>query len=401
MKKLYKVVAAACGVMLVAIIISLIFSDGIKYEVIGHGEMEKSHPFSAIVIRDETVIEVQKEGVLESLVDDGEMVRKNKHVASIYESKIDDSVIRSLERINARIEEIRKVQEQFGTSEIGAYQVDGAMDIKARELFLAGEEGNMKEVVSLQNELNLLNDRKNALEKGVEYTDATINSLLEEKKEAENKLGSSKEDIYSHAAGVYTTKIDGYEKIVTPDAVGEMTPYDFETIKKMKIEDKDKNGVCKIIEGTKWSVAFCATAKEISKLKEGSLVYIRAKNYETDSAARITYISTPVNGNYLVIATSNESCSWALNERFCEIDLIRSKYSGLKVPVSALRVKDGQTGVYTVVDGIVHFKKVNILYRQGDYAIAEENNSSSGSLLLYDEVITASKKELKVGERIS
>lgn len=404
MKKILKIVAIPGIILIIVTIISLIFSDGITYEVIRHGEMEKSYSFSAMVIRNETVILSQKSGVLESHVDNGEMIRKNKHIASIYESKIDENTKRTIERINARIDEITKIKDQFSASEIGAYQVDGVMDSKMRDLSDAMEKGDMKEVTALANELNLLNDRKNALQKGADYTEDTLKALLAEKAEAEKELGSSKQDLFSPAAGIYTTDVDGFERLLTPNAIGEMTPYEFDAIKKMNEKDRAKpkaNEVCKIIEGTEWSVAFVATEKELSKLKEGSRVYIRAKNHEEDSEARISYISTPVNGNYLVIATSDKDCTWAMKERFVEIDLIRSKHTGLKVPIAALRVKDGKTGVFAVVDGIVYFKEVNVLYKDSVYAIVEEDNTSRGGLLLYDEVVVSSRRELKEGERIS
>ncbi len=404
MKKILKIVAIPAIILIIVTIISLIFSDGITYEVIRHGEMEKSYSFSAMVIRNETVILSQKSGVLESHVDNGEMIRKNKHIASIYESKIDENTKRTIERINARIDEITKIKDQFSASEIGAYQVDGVMDSKMRDLSDAMEKGDMKEVTALANELNLLNDRKNALQKGADYTEDTLKALLAEKAEAEKELGSSKQDLFSPAAGIYTTDVDGFERLLTPNAIGEMTPYEFDAIKKMNEKDRAKpkaNEVCKIIEGTEWSVAFVATEKELSKLKEGSGVYIRAKNHEEDSEARISYISTPVNGNYLVIATSDKDCTWAMKERFVEIDLIRSKHTGLKVPIAALRVKDGKTGVFAVVDGIVYFKEVNVLYKDSVYAIVEEDNTSHGGLLLYDEVVVSSRRELKEGERIS
>lgn len=404
MKKILKIVAIPGIILIIVTIISLIFSDGITYEVIRHGEMEKSYSFSAMVIRNETVILSQKSGVLESHVDNGEMIRKNKHIASIYESKIDENTKRTIERINARIDEITKIKDQFSASEIGAYQLDGVMDSKMRDLSDAMEKGDMKEVTALANELNLLNDRKNALQKGADYTEDTLKALLAEKAEAEKELGSSKQDLFSPAAGIYTTDVDGFERLLTPNAIGEMTPYEFDAIKKMNEKDRAKpkaNEVCKIIEGTEWSVAFVATEKELSKLKEGSKVYIRAKNHEEDSEARISYISTPVNGNYLVIATSDKDCTWAMKERFVEIDLIRSKHTGLKVPIAALRVKDGKTGVFAVVDGIVYFKEVNVLYKDSVYAIVEEDNTSHGGLLLYDEVVVSSRRELKEGERIS
>jgi len=64
-------------------------------------------------------------------------------------------------------------------------------------------------------------------------------------------------------------------------------------------------------------------------------------------------------------------------------------------------VLDGQTGVYVVVDGIVKFKKVKVLYKDTGYVIVEENNASTGGLLLYDEIIVSSSKTFKDGEKIS
>ncbi len=403
MKKTIKIITVPAVIFLVIAFFSFVFSSGIKYEMVQHGQMESTNSFEAIVIRDETVMTVQKKGVLESMVNDGEMVRKNKHVASIYESEIDDEVKVSLENVNSRIEEIKKAKEQTGSAAAGGFRMESAMDAKVQEIMEATENGDMDSIAILGNELNLLNDKKNAIENGTDYIDEVLKRLENEKKEYEKKLGNAKEDIFAPIAGVYSTGTDGFEDIVTTDAIGEMTPYDFEAIKKIKKEGKSEKSdaaVCKIINGTRWSVAFVATHKEISKLKEGSGVYIRAKNHPEESEGRVSYISTPVNGNYLVIVTSDEGNSWALKERFVEIDLIRSKYEGLKVPVDALRVKDGTTGVFTVVDGIVHFKKVKVLYKDSVYAIVEENNAQKGGLLLYDEVITSSKKELKEGERI-
>ena len=90
-----------------------------------------------------------------------------------------------------------------------------------------------------------------------------------------------------------------------------------------------------------------------------------------------------------------------MKDRFVKISLIKNKYSGLKIPVEALRVNDGKTGVYVVVDGIVKFKKAKVLYKDDGYAIVEENNISQGGLLLYDEVIVSSSRKVKEGDKIS
>ena len=54
-----------------------------------------------------------------------------------------------------------------------------------------------------------------------------------------------------------------------------------------------------------------------------------------------------------------------------------------------------------MVDGIVKFKKVKVMYKDSGYAIVEENNTSQGGLLLYDEVIVSSSQKLKDGDKLS
>ena len=404
MKKHTKLALVCICIFSIVALISFAFSDRISYEIIKYGSMEKSESFEAIIIRDETVVESKDEGIVESMVSEYEMVKKNKRIASIYESKVDDGAKARLEDINLRIDEITKAKQQLGQSSAGGFRGEGAIDVKVAELTKAMDKGDMEKVADIRRELNLLNDKKNAISENKDNIDEIMERLMEEKEKYEKSLGNSKEDIYAPMAGLYTTDVDGFETILNPEGIREMTPYDFDSVNKMRKSDKQKrkeNAVCKIIRNTSWNVVFTASQKELGKLKEGSNVYLRAANYDQEVPGYISYISTPVNGNYTVAVTSSETCSWALTERFLEIDLIRSKYSGLKVPIDALRVVDNSTGVYTVVDGIVHFKKVNVLCKDSRYAIVEEDNTQRGGLLLYDEVIVSSSKKLKVGGKIS
>ncbi len=404
MKKTVKILVAVWIVFMLVVVVANLFGNSIKTEMVQHGEMEKAYSFEAMLIREETGMSAGKSGVLESMVEDNEMVRKNKHVASIYESKVDAEVKNKLANINIRIEEITKVKEESSNVVSAGYTIEAAMKDKVEELTVALRQGNVKKAYSLNSEIHILNDKKNVWEKGEEYTDDVLDELLKEKAEYERKLGNAKEDLFSPTSGIYSTHIDGYEQLLNPAAVESMSVDDFNTIKNMKVsaEDIKKSGYqCKIIDNFTWSVAFTANKDEISKLKKGSVVYVRNANSPKDMKAVVSYISTPTNDKYVVIVTSDIKCDWAMKDRFVKIDLIKNKYSGLKVPMKALRVRDGKTGVYVVVDGIVKFKNVNVLYKDSGYAIVEENNTSRGGLLLYDEIIVSSSKEYKVGDKIS
>lgn len=404
MKKTVKILIVSWIIFLILVIAVNLFNRSIKIEMVQHGEMEKAYSFDAMVIRDETVIKAKKTGVLESMVDDNEMVKKNKHIASIYENEVDGNTKSKLASVNMRIEEISKVREESANVVSAGFIIESAMDEKVLELTRAIEEGDVQKAISAKSEINLLNDKKNVWKKGKDHTDDVLDNLVKEKKEYEKKLGNAKEDLYSPVSGIYSTNIDGYEELLTSDAIGTMTPDDYNSILKMDIsrEEAIKKGYpCKIIDNFTWSVAFIAKEEEVSKLKTGSSVYVRNSGSSQDMYARVSYISAPERGKYVVIVTSDVSCDWAMKDRFVKISLIKNKYSGLKIPVEALRVNDGKTGVYVVVDGIVKFKKAKVLYKDAGYAIVEENNVSQGGLLLYDEVIVSSSRKVKEGDKIS
>ena len=166
MKKTVKLISVIAAVFLFIVLMVKLFGNGIKLEMVYHGEMEKSHSFRALVIRDETVVTTDKKGILESMVKDGEMVRKNKHIASVYESDIDDEVKNSLNNITRRIEEITKVKEENQSAVVGGFHLESTIDAKIRELMTATEKGDMEKVSQISGELGLLNDKKNAIENG-------------------------------------------------------------------------------------------------------------------------------------------------------------------------------------------------------------------------------------------
>ena len=180
MKK--KIIIISLALIILGIWTVKMFRGGIKLEMVGHGEMEKSYAFDALVIRDEKVINAQKTGVLESVVRDSQLVRKNRHVASIYESEIDDEAKSSLAAINARIEEITKARDELSSLAVAELRVENTMNIRTDEITQAIEDGNMEKVVSVHNELNLLNDKKNAMENAFILADQLMYQQKKEKK---------------------------------------------------------------------------------------------------------------------------------------------------------------------------------------------------------------------------
>lgn len=374
--------------------------SGVKTEMAYHGELEKSFTLDAVVIRDETPVTAKHNGVLESMVPENTMVARGKYIAGVYGEQVDENIKKKFVRVNERINEITNNQTETESVYNDSYRTESLIDEAVQNMIDISPQRDVNKIVEINDKIGILHDKKTALSGN---TDELLSKLYAEKSEYESKLGKSRENIYAPAAGVYGTNIDGYESIVTPDAVGNMTPDDFDAIKDRKITKQDieeSNVICKITDFFEWSVAVIVTDEQLSELKQGSTVYLRNTGSGEDAEAVVSYISNPKNGRYVLIATSDIECDWAMTERFVRLDIVKNRYSGLKIPVSAIRVSDNVTGVYVKTEGTVKFKPVEVYYKSGKYAIVKEDNSSGNGLLLYDEVVTSSDKRIKPGMRI-
>ena len=82
-----------------------------------------------------------------------------------------------------------------------------------------------------------------------------------------------------------------------------------------------------------------------------------------------------------------------------EVEIIKGNYEGLKVPASALRVIEEDTGVFVNTDGVARFRKVDVLYRDDEMAIVDKSEET-GYLKIYDPVIVEGK-DIEPGKLIN
>ena len=321
----------------------------------------------------------------EAKVKEHEVVKKNKLVATIYSGEIDKETGAKLEEINRRINEL-SAQTATTAHSNDAQRLEETITSKINDIIVASNSANAQKVSDLKESLMALALKRFAVTTAGGDTSAILADLKNQKETYERSFNAAKTDIYAPSHGVFSTSIDGYEQIVPYDKASNMTVSDYQIIKKNKASP---SGSCKIIDNYEWSVATVVNDATASELQKGKSVYIRFKNENIDIPAEITYISAEESNKYVVILTSTEDCYHALTNRFVEFDLVYDKYSGIKIPVKSITVTpEGVTGVYILENSIVRFKQAEIIYKDSKNAIVSVNNSKSGYLLLYDEIIT-------------
>lgn len=182
---------------------------------------------------------------------------------------------------------------------------------------------------------------------------------------------------------------------MNPENISKFTVSDFQNLDNIhlnnQVEVKPGQAVAKIINNFEWYLAFVMDTQRVYPLKVGDKLSVRFKDLEDKVIdAYIHYISPEEKGKVIVVLSLNKHIDSIYTFRKVNIDIIKQSYSGFKIPVSAVRVRNGKTGVYIIRDRIARFREIEILYKNNDFAIVKENNLNENNLLLYDEVIIKS-----------
>ena len=181
----------------------------------------------------------------------------------------------------------------------------------------------------------------------------------------------------------------------------ELSCEEIEELIKKEPEQVPSNVRGKLISGYDFYIAAVLKAELAAGLKVGSTVSI---NFPSSSVGeikvKVAKISETKDGKTPVIFTSRQMSEELSQLRIERAEIRLEKHEGYAVPNSAIRIVDGEKGVYILRGNLVTFRKINITYSDDDISIATTPENPEGHLRLYDEIIVEGKN-LYAGKVIS
>lgn len=353
--------------------------------------VEVSYEFEGIISRDEETINVgeDQKGILDIAVNENQMIKKGALIATYFDSNIDEATRSELKSINKKIAEIKATPSE-DNAPLTEHELSNNIKQKTNELIDASSGKDVSKIKSVKSELDALFE-KNVIEVGEVATTAdTLDSLMKEKEKLEDKYNGNKKEIISPVHGIFSSAIDGYEEELTVDNSLKLSVADYNNLltknEKSNEENEDRAEI-KIIDSFKWAVSVCADESKAKTFSVGEEITIRFSGEDKGAKATIEYISPLQSGKYIITAVSNTYSEYAMTNRLASMKFVKATYTGLEVPVDAIRVKDGVTGVYVKTENTVKYKVIDIIYKDDKNAIVKMDNTKMNALLLYDEII--------------
>ena len=345
---------------------------------------------SALLIRDETVVESNAEGVKSFTINNGERVSKNGVLANVFVNEDVSNIYSKINSLNDQINSLENLS-LYHDSSTDINIVTDNINSKIIELNEACKNGKINSSDKLSAELfALLSSKSNIIGTGGDST-TYISSLKAQLDSLKATAPKPQKIIYAPISGYFIDEIDGYEKSFDIKNILKLTPYEFKNI---KAQTKSDNALCKIVYDHTWYFATEISSDDALKLKEGSnYTVLTDQNSEKEIQTKLVALNSDENSNkVLAIFSFKDTDKDLATVRNLSITIILERYKGIKLPNRAIRMIDEKLGVYVVYAGIIKFKPITPLYSTDTFTICEiDKIGETNSLRLYDEVIDKGK----------
>ena len=383
------------------------FTDPLSTTLAYNYAVEESISVSGYVVRDEQVLSSESSGLLQLLREEGERVSAGGTVAAVFADQASLDLQTEIADLTSRIEQLEYAQE----AELGV-EITQRLDNQIHQSILsyrsALEAGRFQDAEEQGETLRSQVLKRDYSVSGDEDLTTQLQELQSQLRTLQSQAAGSVRRITAPAAGLYSAVVDGYETVLTPESLTDLTPSALESV---TADASVQSNVGKLVLGETWYYAAVLTAEEaqdLEKAAEREELYLRfAQGVDTDLPVTLESIGPEENGQVVAILSGELYLSQLTLLREQSAQIILSSVEGIRVPREAVRLvteteenEDGTvtettvSGVYCVSGREAEFKPVEVLYSNENFALVEANVNSNQELLRLrpgDEVIVSAR----------
>ena len=342
---------------------------------------------SGFVVREEELLYSQYDTTVLNCAE-GAHVAANDTVATGYRSEDAKTRQTRIDELSGQIEQLQYAWSAVSSVyDQAALDADIAGDLAQLSRYLALRD--MNSVSDLSPELKGLILRRTGSDSDSGSLQARISTLQAELETLEAQSAGDTSAILAGKAGTFSAAVDGYESVLTPERLMEMTVAEFESVQP---DETDANAIGRLVTSATWYYACVVPASELSGVEEGDRATLTfARDYYQPVTMRVARLGGNEAGSRLLVLSSDRALQNVTLLRQQSAEIVFTSYSGLRVPKSAVRVENGQTGVYILEGTLAKWKPITILHDTGESYVVTLDTSSTNNLWPGDELIINAK----------
>lgn len=368
-------------------LISSLYSP-VKTETAVYDTVTDGFNITGIIIRNERLVEYSGGGVMHFVIKDGGRVAKGGTVANVYDSESASIAVTKTKELEEKIADIEDILSYNDIEAANLELINERISEKLDKLIASASTGSFASVRDYSAELLSAMNRKQAAMGVTEDLSAELASL---KAQLPGTLSDPKQKITAEQSGYFVSQTDGYENIFSTEDLKKITP---ELLDSAVPEESRDSVIGKIVSDYEWYIAAEVSVSEAVNFKEGESLKI---NTSVKSSPTLNVTVKSVNNSEsssraVVLFACKDMNSELASMRSGPMTVVKSEYSGLKVPKSALRVVDSVRGVYVLSGMQIHFVPIEVLYSGESFIVCEKQTDTDKALKLYDTVVVKGRK---------
>lgn len=382
------------------------FGDPLTTTLAYQYEVELSTALSGYVVREEAVLPDDTSGLLQQQRTEGERVSAGGVVALVYADQASLELQEQIQAVRTQIEQLQYAEEAALGAEV-SLRLDAQILQTIRSYRSALAADRLDTAEDYGSELRSLVMKRDYTYSDTADLSAQIAELQSQLNTLRAQASSSIRQITAPESGLYSAVVDGYETVLTPEIVEQLTPSQLSALK--PDESGLPNNVGKLVLGDTWYYVAAVEESEAQILEESRSLKLRfAKGVSQDLSVDLVRVSEPENGQVVVVFQGNTYLSELTLLRQQSAEVIRQSYTGIRVPIEAVRVRErtvtdedgvestvNETGVYCIVGLKARFKPVDVLYSSDDFALVRSTLDSAEDLTSTQEQI-----RLRAGDEV-
>lgn len=388
--------------VLIAVIPGTLFAPTVTIEVVENYTYDDCIDFYGMAIRDECMIASDKaHSFVEYAVEDGKRVAKGSTVAYYTVGSDEISDYKEINYLNKKIDILTEIISSNVQSSSVVLEQDNQNKIS--DFLSKCDAQDLRMVDIALSEVHMALSKKDVKLNG---NDKYVSALTEFSKRKTDLLSVKNEQEYpvkTAEAGYFYSGYDGFEHLKLRDIEG-ITVEKLNALLNQEPIVISDTYIGKVQNSPVWYFSGLFDSDVVSGLNESESVILKF-NYSDGSIRNISATVYEVSNNSEGKTAVLFECSTLTDKEFSlrkgDCSLVVNTYNGLKISNSALRVVDGQDGVYVLVGQKVTFKPVTILYSGDTFSIVQPSSSTSAKTLTANDEVVCGGKDMFDGKVIN
>lgn len=344
------------------------------------GRLSSNKPVSAIVLRDEMVVESQEFAKISCIATEGGAVAKGDPVAMQYLTGFSETDIAKLAKMQSDIKDYQENNILKDVKDKDLTLLNGKIDTAMKQLSDQAISRQTQTIALTEQELKSLMAQRKAYLLTAVKADEPLNRLYALEASLVDKINRTRKILPASADGLVSYYLDGYEGTLTVASIDKMTPGTMSALmneisrnrKPFKSAETVLKGqpVCRIVNAGKWYAVIVMNASE-NPLIEGIDADVTFDGLQSAVTAKVLKVAKE-GRNSIAVLEVPQGVAGMLSLRLVNGHLGQD-IEGLLVPLNMVREENGRAYIKIQGSGAnEQTVEVKILGRDEKNAIIEE-----------------------------